>query len=218
MNAISSPTLEAESLAALIREQSAAEAGAVVEQAHEHTARMRATGAEQIAHIEGAAREEGRARGRREAAQLLAGAEAECQRRYLQARERLIEQTIARARERLAALASHPNAAAVLDRLIVEAVRALPPGPVRVLMPGSYAGLLGAKQVQRLGGERIQIQTQEEFPPGGGVVLETPDGRLRFDNSFEGRIRRMHDGIRRAAATALGIGQSAGTTQPIEGP
>jgi len=218
VNPTPSTTLEAESLATLIHEQSAAEAEAIVEQGRERAERIRAAGAAQIEQIEAGARDEGNARGRREAAQLLAGAEAECQRRYLQARERLIDDTMVRARERLAAFPTQSGAAAILERLIAEGLRVLPPGPVRVLMPDTYAGLLDSTALARLGGARLQIQTQADFPPGGGVVLETDDGRLRFDNSFDARISRLSDRIRCAVAAARRIAQPATVSRPDERP
>ncbi|MCK6555828.1 V-type ATP synthase subunit E [Candidatus Binatia bacterium] len=214
MNTIPATALEAESLAALIREQSAAEAAAVVAQGRERAERIREAGARQVERVEHDAREEGTARGRREAAQLLAAAETECQRRYLQARERLIEESIAHASERLAGLATRPDAAIVVERLIAAGLQILPPGPVRVSMPEAYAGLLDAAALDRLGGARIEIKLQPDFPSGGGVILETPEGRLRFDNSFGARLRRLADRLRRAVAEARHIDQLAAVTRP----
>jgi len=211
-------TIEAESLAALIREQSAAEAAVILDEGRERAARIRAAGSTQVDSLEASARQEGDARGRRAAAQLLAEAQAESQRRYLLARERLIDESIARARERLGAFPTLAGAAVLLERLIAEGLRLLPEGPIRVLLPASYDGLLDAATLVRLGGGRLHVQAQLDFPAGGGVILETDDGRLRFDNSFDGRIRRRRDRIRLAVAVARQIDDPTALTGVGERP
>jgi V/A-type H+-transporting ATPase subunit E len=195
--------LETAALVALIHEQSAAEAAEVLAQGHERAQRIATAAAAEAEALRAAARREGEERGRRRAAKLLAAAEAESRRQWLWEREALLQDAIDRARERLARFPALPDAGRKLTDLIRAALQALPNGAVRVRLPEAYAPLLDAGVRTAVAGQREALQFESGVVPEGGIIVETDDGRLRFDNSFEARIRRRMHRLRRIVADVL---------------
>ncbi len=60
-----------------------------------------------------------------------------------------------------------------------------------------------ASAVRRLSGkERVSVD-DEPVDTTGGVVLTTPDGSIRFDNTFETRLERMRPTLRKEVAAVL---------------
>jgi len=96
-----------------------------------------------------------------------------------------------------------PEAGGILRGLIEEAVRALPPGPLRVRAPQGYAQLLDEEALTRICRDQCTLQFEVDAVPGGGVIVETIDGRLRFDNSFGERLRRKRHEVRRLLGQIL---------------
>jgi vacuolar-type H+-ATPase subunit E/Vma4 len=199
---------EAARFVALIRDRSAVEAREIAAHGEERARRVLADAMAEAETILAAARREGEERGRRRAAELVAAAEAAAHMTVLRAREALIEDVFARVRARLAAYSSTPDAGAVVARLVAQAIGALPDGALRVRLGGEEAGLLDAATRARLANGRT-LRFECDAVPGGGVIVETEDGRVAFDNSFTARLRRIGDGARAAVAAALLAEQGA---------
>jgi vacuolar-type H+-ATPase subunit E/Vma4 len=96
-----------------------------------------------------------------------------------------------------------PDAANVLGNLIAEALAALPEGSVRVHLPADFAALVDAPAWQRLAAGRWKIEPCADSNAAAGVVVESADGRQRFDNTFEGRLRRNYEPLRQVIAEVL---------------
>jgi vacuolar-type H+-ATPase subunit E/Vma4 len=192
-----------EDLQRLIREQATQEAQALRGDAAARVADTRMRAEAQAAAIRDAARRDGEERGRREGARALAVAATESQQMWLRAREDLFETAARRAQLQLEEFRTMPEAGRALGGLIEEAVRALPAGPLRLRAPQAYAQLLDEEALTRICGDRCTIQFEIEAVPGGGVIVETIDGRLRFDNSFAERLRRKRHEVRRALGQIL---------------
>jgi vacuolar-type H+-ATPase subunit E/Vma4 len=197
---------EVSQFAALIREQADAELQQIARDAEQRAQRLRATADAEVTAIEADARHDGAARGRRQAAALLAEAETRGQREWLWARERLLASVLARVAAELAALPVRPDTAEQLVRLVDEAVAVLPREPVCVRVAANRAALVEAVlNARAAGGQpyRVEAASVTGAPAGGGVIVETADGRLCFDNSFATRIRLQNDELRGAAAAIL---------------
>ena len=189
-------------LVAFIREQCAAEAETVITQAQERAQRTRTAAAAEAESIRDAARRQGEERGRRRAAEILTLADAESHREWLHAREQLIDAAIEQAWHALARFPEMPDATQVLTRMIAEALAALPPGAVRMHVPEAYAAIFDA--AQRAGAiPNGRVVHVEKATLAGGVIVETEDGRVRFDNSFDARGRRRRETLRRLVADTL---------------
>jgi vacuolar-type H+-ATPase subunit E/Vma4 len=187
---------EATQLAALIREQSSAEVTQLEAETAERVRRKQAAAKAEVERALSDARAEGEARGRRRAARRLAMADAEGRKEWLQARDALIREAVDRARAQIANLAASPAAVRVLRDLIAEALAVLPDGPLRVRAPVEYTQALTEALEQTADAGRLQPVFESDSVPGGGVIVETADGRLRFDNSFEARLRRQQEQLR----------------------
>lgn len=203
IDADSPPAPDAEGLLRLMREQSAGEAAQLRAQTEDRVRRIRVAADLEAQSFRAAARAEGEERGRRQAAKLLVLAEAESHRQLLWAREGVIDQAIACARARLAAFAAMPEAPERLAQLIDEGLAALRPGPARVRLPPAYAPLLdrGVRDRVTAGHSSVTFAADANVPDG--VLVETEDGRLCFDNTFAARIRRRKQRLRRLVAAAL---------------
>ncbi len=190
-------------LAALIREQADGEIEQITGSARERAQRLRAAAADEAAAIAAEARRDGEARGRRTAAALLAEAESRAQLAWLWAREHLLDDVLARVASQLAQLPVHRDSAEELVRLVEEGLTALPKEPVRVHIDKAYRPLVGLLLSARPSTKERTYRLEADAVPGGGVMVETEAGRLRFDHSLATRLRRLNTELRGAAATLL---------------
>ncbi len=194
---------EVEHLAALILEQADAEVRQIGDDAAQRAERLRAAAAAEAAAIDADARREGEARGRRQAAALLAEAETRGHREWLWVREHVIQDVLARVAAHLAALPARPDTIEPLVRLAEDALAVLPHEPVRVRVAKGYEALVGLLLESHLAAAGRGYHVEADSIPGGGVIVETEGGRLCFDNSFATRFRRLNDELRSAAAAIL---------------
>jgi vacuolar-type H+-ATPase subunit E/Vma4 len=192
-----------EDLQRLIREQAAQEVQTLRADTAARVADTRLKAEAQAAAIRDAARRDGEERGRREGARALAVAATESQQMWLRAREDLFDVAIRRAQLQLEDFPAIPEAGRILSSLLEEAVGALPPGPLRVRAPQGYAQLLDGEALRCICRDRCKLEFEVDAVPGGGVIVETLDGRLRFDNSFAERLRRKRHEVRRALGQML---------------
>jgi len=193
---------ESARLVAVIRDQCAAEVADVLAQAQARAQRVRAEAEAEAQAIRDAARREGEERGRRRAAEIVALAHAESHRTWLAAREQLIDTAIGQAWLELARFAALPQATQILAALIHEALGVLPPGPVRVQIPEGYGPMLDEVTRKLVVPDGHSVRVEKAAIPDG-VIVETEDGRLRVDNSFEARASRRKESLRRLVAAVL---------------
>lgn len=203
MNTAGTHTMGPAALVRLIQEQSASEVAEVLGRAHERAAQIAAAAESEATKISALARQEGEQRGQRAAAEIFAVADAESRRQQLWDREALVNEVLHAVRKRLEGLPDLPDGPVVLQELIREALQVLPHGAVRVRWPAEYQALLDETTRGELAGGRWQIRFEADNIPGGGVVVETVDGRLRFDNTFGARLRRRADHLRRLVVDIL---------------
>ena len=57
--------------------------------------------------------------------------------------------------------------------------------------------------IRKFGSKAKLSQSDGEIDTVGGVVLTTPDGSVRFDNTFEARLERMRPTLRKEVAAIL---------------
>jgi len=57
--------------------------------------------------------------------------------------------------------------------------------------------------IRKIGSKAKLSQSDGEIDTMGGVVLTTPDGSVRFDNTFEARLERMRPTLRKEVAAIL---------------
>ncbi len=111
---------------------------------------------------------------------------------FLDAREAWTSRVAAAGMSRLRAL-DRPSRAADLGRLLLEGAERLRSAALVVLVAPEDADLLdaGARAALEASARgHIEIQSTAAVDTGGCIV-QTPDGRLRFDNTFAARRQRF---------------------------
>lgn len=91
-----------------------------------------------------------------------------------------------------------------LTMLISEGVEVI--GPKARVHCNSKDRKAVASALKKLGGQAKLTLEEGAVPTIGGVVLTTPDGSVKFDNTFEARLERMRPELRREVAGHLTAG------------
>ncbi len=191
-------------MAKLVREQADAEIVQLVAEGREAAERVRKAAEEEARRVREAAQREGEAGGRRRAAQILALADAESRLVVLRAREEAIDEALGRAQAVLGGPEGIAVAAEHLPDLVREALASIAEGAVIIRMSAAYQGLLDAADVAGVvDADRRAIRVDWSAVEGGGVIVESSDGRLRYDNSFTARMGRLRAMLRREVAREL---------------
>ncbi|ASA78555.1 V-type ATP synthase subunit E [Thermococcus sp. 5-4] len=139
---------------------------------------------------------------------IIANARLEVRKKRLEVQEELIQEVITALRERLAELPEEEYFPMLVD-LTVKALEEL--GGEACIIRSNVKTLklleskLGEfrKTVAAKLGRDVEISLGEPISTIGGVLVETPDGSIRVDNTFESRIERFESELRAEIAKAL---------------
>lgn len=183
---------------------------AIMEEAREEASRILADAEAQAENIrqqaEGQAETEREAilqQARREAealhGQAAATAQLEARTLKLKRREQLLERVFTSARQKLAAASEWPDYDPIVRRLAREAVEYLDASEALVRIAAGTQRLLDEEALADLGRELgVHLHAGAPLAQSTGVVVETPDGHRRYDNTLETRLARMKDVLRTA--------------------
>ena len=148
--------------------------------------------AERETMMQRAHREAETARGR-----VIAQAQMEAQTLKLRRREGMLERPFTEARRQLASVPQRPEYEQIACRLVREAARHLDADSALVRADVETREVLSSEVVAELSGELgVYLGPGEPLERGTGVVLETPDGHRRYDNTLENRLARTRDALR----------------------
>jgi vacuolar-type H+-ATPase subunit E/Vma4 len=129
---------------------------------------------------------------RRDAAQRLAREDLADRRGALEERERWIELAAAQGRACLSAGGDPAGRRDLLARLAREAIESLPGDAFQISVSPAEAALCDADWARGVAGSARRAGVSSgEAPEGGGCIVQTADGRVRFDNGFAARERRF---------------------------
>jgi len=127
----------------------------------------------------------------------LAAAQLEAQNIRLKRRELLLRQTFDKARERLASVPQWSDYTQIVRNLITEAVHHIDTREVTIRADEVTLSILDDQFVTALEKELgVTLHVGEPLERGTGVIVETPDGHRRYDNTLETRLDRMQDELR----------------------
>ena len=139
---------------------------------------------------------------------IIANAKLEVRKKRLQVQEGLIREVIEALKERLAELPDEEYFAILVD-LGAQAVRELGVDTVVLRSNERTLELLKArlndfkKAVAEKTGVKIKVRRGKPINTIGGLLVESLDGSVRVDNTFEARIERFESELRAAIAKAL---------------
>jgi len=134
-----------------------------------------------------------------------AAAQLDAQTLKLKRREQLLERVFAEARRQLASTPEWPDYEQITRRLVREAVERLGADEVLVRADERTRKVLNDEVLADLGKSLLPVggtegggglRTGAPLTQSTGVVLETPDGHRRYDNTLETRLACMQDGLR----------------------
>jgi vacuolar-type H+-ATPase subunit E/Vma4 len=126
-----------------------------------------------------------------------AAAQLEAQTLILKRREQLLERAFADARRELASVPQWLDYEQIAHRLVREAVENLGADEALVRADEGTRRVLGDEVLADLGRELgVRMRIGEPLTQSTGIVLETPDGHRRYDNTLETRLARMRDALR----------------------
>jgi V/A-type H+-transporting ATPase subunit E len=134
----------------------------------------------------------------------VATAQLEAQTLRLKRREQLLERAFADARRQLGSVPQWPDYVQIARRLVREAVEQLGADELVVRADEETRRVLGDETLAEIGRELgVRLRVGEPLARSTGVVLETPDGHLRYDNTLETRLARVWDALRTPVFHAL---------------
>jgi len=124
-------------------------------------------------------------------------------------REKLLDRVFVAVRQQLKGIQDRDDYDRIAVRLVCEAVEQL-----RAVKADLHADKTTQKVLAGLSQEEISKVIKAELSIGSplengtGVIIETADGHLQFDNTFDTRLNRMQNGLRSSVYHLL-IGESA---------
>jgi len=152
---------------------------------------------------------EHRARAGKRAEMTLRMVEQQVARGKLHARDTVIQAALEQAAAQLVEISGEAYREAVV-RLAVAAARHMPAGDLVVkvtaapgadLDEGSLASEIAAALQKE--GKTVNLRVMVQPGPSKGVVVESAEGKLRWDNTFEERLRRLRPGLQRLTIPIL---------------
>ena len=132
--------------------------------------------------------------------QIIGAAELEARNIQLKALEKAVNDVFDAASIQVSELkgATYDRA---MERLIQEGLEII--GPKAKVQCAPKDSRIVASAVKKLSGNKKVFMDDDPVETMGGVVLTTPDGSVRFDNTFEARLERMRPNLRKEVAAVL---------------
>lgn len=126
-----------------------------------------------------------------------AAAQLEAQTLKLQRREQLLSSVFSTARQRIAEVPQWPDYGDIVRRLIQEAVAQLNAPELQVRADAATQAVLTETVLAELSAAlHVHLSPGEPLTQSAGVLLETPNGRRRYDNTLETRLTRVKESLR----------------------
>lgn len=132
--------------------------------------------------------------------QIIGAAELEARNAQLRTLEKAVNEAFELANKEISGSlgASHEKA---IERLILEGLNIIGPKAKVRCAPKDKRAVTSA--IRKLASKAKVSFDDEPIETIGGVVLTTPDGSVRFDNTFEARLERMKPTLRKDVAAIL---------------
>jgi vacuolar-type H+-ATPase subunit E/Vma4 len=129
--------------------------------------------------------------------QAVATAQLKARTLRLGRREKLLNSIFDAARKQLVTVQEWTDYDQIARQLAREAVGHLGVGQVRILVDERTRAVLTDDVLSEVSGEMdVQLQLGEPLERGTGVIAETVDGHLHYDNTLEARLERWQNALR----------------------
>jgi vacuolar-type H+-ATPase subunit E/Vma4 len=129
--------------------------------------------------------------------QAIATAQMRARTLQLKKREELLEGVFDEARQQLSSLQQWSDYDRIARKLLREALTRLEASSALIRADEATLQYLTDEVLEEISKElNVKIQVKGTLDQGTGVIVETEDGRRRFDNTLETRLNRMQDALR----------------------
>jgi vacuolar-type H+-ATPase subunit E/Vma4 len=136
--------------------------------------------------------------------QVVATAQLKARTSQLEHREKLLEKVFEGARQRLSSLQKRADYGQVMEKLLREAITQLNAGSAEVRADEATQKSLDVKVLEKISKElNAKISMGKSLEAGTGVVVDTSDGRLHYDNTLETRLNRLQSVLRSSVHQVL---------------
>ena len=126
----------------------------------------------------------------------------------LESREKLLDSVFKAARQQLPAIQQRPNYDQIVYSLIQEALNQLNAKEGEIRADPATQKLLTDHISEKISADlKVSLQIGQPLEHGTGVVVNTSDGHLHYDNTLETRLSRLQNGLRSAVYRIL-MGES----------
>ena len=132
--------------------------------------------------------------------QIIGTAELEARNSQLKSLEKAVNEVFETATRKVSA-SSGDQYEAAMGRLIQEGLDVI--GPRAKVQCASKDRKVVAAAIKKLAGKENVSLEEEPIETMGGIIMSTPDGSVRFDNTFEARLERMTPILRKEVAAIL---------------
>lgn len=184
---------DAQGEAEQILEEARAKADAVRRRAQEQAE------SERRAILEAARREAERLQG-----QVIATAQLKSRTLQLAYREKLLDKVFDAARQRLSSVQKRSDYEQIAAQLLREALTQLNASSAEIRMDEAAQKSLKGSALDKISKElNAQISVGKPLESGTGVVVDTSDGRLHYDNTLETRLSRLQSVLRSSVYQVL---------------
>lgn len=148
--------------------------------------------AERAKILENANKEAARLRG-----QTVAAAHLKARTMQLEQRELMLNKVFEQAMQRLVEIQKNGSYADIVINLLKESLQRLGSDSAIVLADEKARQVLTPERLEQLAQETgVKLQLGDPLKKGMGVVVQTPDGHRRHDNTLETRMSRLQDSLR----------------------
>ena len=177
---------EAKAEADQIMADAQAKADAIRQRAQEQAA------AERAEILDKARQEADRLRG-----QVIATTQMKARTMELEHREKLLDKVFATSRQQLTSVEQRTDYNVIAQRLVREALTQLKSEKVKIKLDARTQNLVSMELLEGISKElKTKVELGKPLEVGTGVVAETADGHLQFDNTLETRLARLQNSLR----------------------
>jgi vacuolar-type H+-ATPase subunit E/Vma4 len=136
--------------------------------------------------------------------QVVASAQLKARTMQLEAREKLLDKVFDAAREKLSSVQKRSDYDQIAAQLLREALIQLKADHAEVRADEATMKALKTQTLEQISKElNAHITMGKNLESGHGVVVDTSDGRLHYDNTLETRLSRLQNGLRSAVYHVL---------------
>lgn len=136
--------------------------------------------------------------------QKIAATQLKARTMQLESREKLLDNVYSSALKELSTIQHRSDYEEISQGLLKEALSQIKTNEVRIHVDPQTQAVLSQKFLDDLSKElNVQIEIGKPLDHGTGVIAESTNGRIQFDNTLESRLQRMWNGLRSSAHRIL---------------